>query len=198
VNDSVLAVVLAAGGGSRWSAAGGDGHKLLALLPDGRTVVRASVDAAFGAGTRVCVISGAVDLVDALAGISQLDVICNPDWDSGQASSLQVAVEFARSEGFDAIAVGLGDQPWVSPEAWRVVVQRLSRPGLPIVVPVVGDQRGQPVGLRSVIWGRLPSTGDQGARILIQEEVHLVEELACPFGNHSLADVDTPGDMPWN
>jgi molybdenum cofactor cytidylyltransferase len=197
-NRSVLAVVLAAGSGSRWKAAGGQGHKLLATLADGRPVVRASIDAARGAGVRVCVVSGAADLSLVLPDDPLIEVIHNPDWEAGQASSLLVAVDLARKLGFAAVAVGLGDQPWVTTEAWQVVIDRLMTPGLPIVVPVFDGQRGQPVGLRSAVWDKLPVSGDQGARRLIQEEVQLVEQLVCSLSNNLLADIDTPGDLPWN
>jgi molybdenum cofactor cytidylyltransferase len=202
MSSSILAVVLAAGGGSRWRAAGGTGHKLLALLPDGRPVIRASVDAALAAGVSVCVVSGAVSIEEHLPLVARHDgaltVVDNPDWALGQAGSLRLAVDFAGGHGFEALVVGLGDQPWVSADAWRAVIDRLRSPGLPIVVPVVNGQHGQPVGLRRAVWPSLPTSGDHGARNLIREESQLVEELVCPFGNHSIADVDTPGDMPWN
>jgi molybdenum cofactor cytidylyltransferase len=202
VSSSILAVVLGAGGGTRWRDAGGTGHKLLALLPDGRPVIRASVDAAVASGVPVCVVSGAESIVhhlpQAALNDGALTVVDNPDWASGQASSLRMAIDFAGEHGFEAVVIGLGDQPWVSADAWRAVIDRLRSPGLPIVVPMVSGHYGQPVGLRREVWPRLPSSGDHGARNLIREESQLVEELACSFGNHSIADVDTPGDMPWN
>jgi molybdenum cofactor cytidylyltransferase len=197
----VLAVILAAGGGSRWAAAGGAGHKLLALLPTGRPVVEAAIDTARSAGVPVCVVSGAVDLAAHVS--SDVALLHNPTWADGQAGSLGVALRWAAAEGFDAVAVGLGDQPFVTGVAWRTVVAELKNPSdpacRPIVVPTFDGRRGQPVGLRREVWSLLPTDGDAGARILMQQAPELVLELRCSGDQRMLIDIDTPGDLPpWN
>jgi molybdenum cofactor cytidylyltransferase len=199
--SSSCAVILAAGGGSRWKAAGGVGHKLLAALPDGRIVVSASIQAAIDGGLPVCVVTGAVDIASAVpAGVA---VVHNPRWADGQASSLQAGIAWAVRHGFQSVIVGLGDQPWVGPEAWRAVHQRLeeqqSDHGAGIIVPTFEGRRGQPVGLRQGVWGKLPIQGDAGARILMAQMPELVAEVPCTGGQHKLTDIDTPGDLSsWN
>ena len=55
-------VVLAAGAGARFTASGGEGHKLLADL-DGRSVLDRVLDAVLAAGLDdVALVEGAVDL----------------------------------------------------------------------------------------------------------------------------------------
>jgi len=174
-----LAVVLAAGGGSRFTA----GHKLLAPL-QGRPVVAWAVDAALGSGLPVLVVTGAVDLAAALPpGVATCH---NPDWASGQASSLQAALRAAA--GHEAVVIGLGDQPFVEAEAWR----RVAAGDAPIVVATYDGQRGNPVRLATDVWPLLPATGDAGARSLMRERPELVSGVACP-GNP--ADIDTVGDL---
>ncbi len=193
----VLAVVLAAGGGTRWVEAGGAGHKLLALLPDGRTVVAVSVASAVGAGLDVCVVTGAVQLDAVLP--SSVHVVHNEQWAEGQATSLHVAVRWAQRHGYEAVVVGLGDQPWVGSDSWAAVAARLAISARPIVVPTFGGRRGQPVGLRSDVWAALPTTGDAGARILIAQEPELVDEFPRADDQQLLNDIDTPGDLSsWN
>ena len=70
----------------------------------------------------VFVVGGAVDLSHALPPGALL--LENPAWAEGQATSLAAAVHAARVGGFDALVVGLGDQPFVGPEAWRAVATR--------------------------------------------------------------------------
>jgi molybdenum cofactor cytidylyltransferase len=197
VNSNVLAVLLAAGSGSRWSASGGQGHKLTAKLHDGRVVFEAALHTAMHAceheSTQLIVVTGAADVSPhVLAGTL---LVHNPNWADGQASSLRCAIQFAEVRGFDSIVVGLGDQPWIGVASWQRVIQRLGGPGLPIVIPTIDGVRGQPVGLRSSHWAELPVSGDEGARSLIRRSPYLVEELVCDGDVRSLLDIDTPGDL---
>ena len=81
---TVAAVVLAAGGGTRFIA---DHHKLLADVR-GRPVVAWALEHALEAGLdETVVVTGAVE-VPAEPGVTMLH---NPDWQQGQATSLQVA-----------------------------------------------------------------------------------------------------------
>ena len=93
---TVAAVVLAAGGASRWD---GPGHKLLADL-GGRPLASWAIDAAATAGLdELVVVTGAADLVGLVP--PGATVAHNPDWADGQAGSLQVAVSRCREAGVD-------------------------------------------------------------------------------------------------
>ncbi len=179
------AVVLAAGGGSRWRR-NGDGHKLLASFR-GRPVVRWAVDHAGAAGLAATwVVTGAVDLTEVLpAGVRVLN---NPAWEEGQATSLQIAVRAARHAGFEAVVVGLGDQPLVSPSAWRNVASA----GGDIVVATYDGQRRNPVKLSAAVWDLLPLSGDEGARSLMRSRPDLVQEVPC---QGDPVDIDTREDL---
>ncbi|MGH9117783.1 MAG: nucleotidyltransferase family protein [Acidimicrobiales bacterium] len=186
----VGAVVLAAGGGSRFS---GPEHKLLAAFR-GRPVVAWAVEAAVGAGLdRTAVVTGAADLAGA-AG-DEVVVIENEDWADGQATSLAAAIAWADAEGLEAVVVGLGDQPLVRPETWRAVADAVGAVGervRPIVVATYGGRRGNPVGLDRAVWPLLPTTGDEGARIVMRQRPDLVAELPC---DGEAVDIDTWEDL---
>ena len=182
------AVVLAAGGGTRWAAqeAGQPGHKLMASFR-GRPIVSWALEAAMGAGLDgTWVVSGAVDLRDLVP--NGVRVLVNRNWPDGQATSLQRAVDEARAEGLAAIVVGLGDQPLVESSAWQAVAGASGD----VAVATYDGQRRNPVKLAAAVWELLPLTGDEGARSLIRSRPDLVEEVPC---QGDPADIDTREDL---
>lgn len=179
-------MVLAAGAGSRFEAGPDAAHKLLAPI-DGDTVVGRAVAHAVAAGLAATwVVTGAADLAGRLP--REVRVIHNPSWGSGQASSLQRAVEAARRDGVDELVVGLGDQPFVTPEAWRRVA---ASPG-PIAVATYAGRRGHPVKLAKEVWDLLPVSGDAGARQIMAERPELVQQVPC---EGDPVDIDTREDL---
>ncbi len=178
-----LAVVLAAGGGSRFEGAG---HKLLADLR-GRPVLRWAVRAPLEVGLPTLVVAGSADVAEAVADLD-VTVVRNPRWVEGQATSLRVAVDVAVAGGHDAIVVGLGDQPFLTPSGWGAVAASPAA----IAVATYGGRRGQPVRLAAEVWDDLPTTGDEGARRLLTGTLHPVAEVAC-LGDP--ADIDTQEDL---
>jgi molybdenum cofactor cytidylyltransferase/nicotine blue oxidoreductase len=178
------AVLLAAGEGARYAASGGTEPKMLATFRR-RPLVSWAINHAVAAGIGpVYVVTGAVD-PPVPDGVETLP---NPRWREGMATSLQVAVERARRAGHTAIVVGLGDQPLVTPDAWR----RVAAAAKPVALASYDGVRGHPVRLAATVWSSLPVTGDEGARRLIRDHSDLVEDVPCP-GNP--ADVDTREDM---
>ncbi len=183
---TTAAVVLAAGGGARYRDSGGATHKLLASFR-GATVVEAAVAAAVAAGLDATfVVTGAVELADRLpCGVT---VVANPAWADGQAGSVRAAVDAAAAAGHDAVVIGLGDQPLVEAEAWRLVSAAVSTP---IAVATYDGVRGNPVRIAADAWPLLPAAGDAGARTIFTRYPDLVTGVRCP-GNP--ADIDTLED----
>lgn len=189
VGVGTAGVVLAAGGGWRFTASGGTGPKLLADL-GGRPVLRHVIDAVTGSGLEpVYVVAGATEVATAEwqlpGGVVELR---NPGWTGGLATSLQVALAAAARDGHDAVVVGLGDQPFITAEAWR----RVSRSTAPIAVATYGTGRGHPVRLAADVWPLLPVDGDAGAREVMRAHPDMVSEVPCP--GHP-ADIDTVHDL---
>jgi CTP:molybdopterin cytidylyltransferase MocA len=180
MNGRTAALVLAAGGGSRFSA----GHKLLAQFR-GRALVTWAAEAAEEAALdETIVVVGETPLTDVLPG--SVTVVPNPDWEEGIATSLWAGLEAAA--GFDAVVVGLGDQPLIPVSAWRALAASTS----PIAVATYGGRRRNPVRLARSVWALLPRTGDEGARALMRAQPDLVAEVPC---QGEPADVDTVGDL---
>ena len=171
--------MLAAGGSSRFSGT----HKLVAPLR-GRPLVQWAIAAAAGAGLDdLVVVTGAVELDVDVA------VVHNPTWATGQATSLQVGIDHARSLGHDAVVVGLADQPFVPSSAWAAVAAETASP---IAVATFAGERRPPVRLAAEVWDLLPTTGDEGARALMRDRPDLVTAVAC---DGEPADIDSTEDL---
>jgi CTP:molybdopterin cytidylyltransferase MocA len=182
---TVAAILLAAGGGTRFR---GDGHKLLAEL-GGRPVYLRAVDSVLRSGVApIVVVTGAVRL-DLPPGVR---VLHNPAWEQGQATSLWAALDaLAADDDVTHAVVGLADQPAIPPDAWRAVAD--ADPAAAIVVATYDGRRGpNPVRLSRAVWPLIARTGDEGARTLIRERPDWVSEVPC---KGSPADIDTLEDL---
>ena len=186
-NGTIAAIVLAAGGGSRWN---GPGHKLLADL-DGRPLAAHAIAAAAAAGLdELVVVTGSVDISAIIPGGAT--VLHNGSWSEGQAGSIRLAVEHAERAGHGAIVLGLADTPGIPAEAWRAVAEAEGS----LVVAVFDGLRRPPTKVGRRFWNELPVSGDSGARSLLAERASDVVEVACR-GNP--ADIDTVEDLLlWN
>ena len=176
---TVAAVLLAGGGGSRFA---GPEHKLLTPLR-GRPLWTWAYETCRRAQIgEVVVVTGAVDL-------DADEAVRNERWQEGIVTSLRTGIGWARERGCDAVVVGLADEPFVTEEAWRTVA---SADATPIAIATYDGRRGHPVRLAAEVWPLLPTTGDEGARVVVRERPELVTEVACAG---SAADVDTVEDL---
>jgi len=195
MSSNVAAVLLAAGAGSRFA---GTEHKLLAKLPETgveppATVIERSLAHVLAAGIGpVVLVTGALsDIVP--ASFDQLPddrllVRHNDRWAEGQITSVRAGIATANELGCDGVVVGLADQPFITPEAWRAVADTDG----PIVVATYDGRRANPVALDASVWGLLPDEGDEGARALMRVRPDLVREVPC---TGSPADIDTEEDL---
>ncbi|WP_051062587.1 nucleotidyltransferase family protein [Ilumatobacter nonamiensis] len=203
---TVTAVVLAAGGGTRFRDIG---HKLSAILPEtadrpDESVATRSIAAAVAAEIGpVVVVTGrlsAADLglphrpvgeTDEASNGSDIITVHNPSWKDGQMTSVRTGITAARSLESDVVVVGLADQPGIEPSAWRAVAAAASSDA-PIAVAVYDGRRANPVALHSSVWDLLPTAGDEGARSLMRLHPDLVREVPC---TGSPSDIDTAEDL---
>ena len=180
--SKTIAVLLAAGAGTRFR---GPGHKLDAPV-DGRSILDRAVGTALAAALGPVVVVTAGQIRTTLHP-SVVHVV-NDHWADGQATSLRAGIAAAKDLGAGAVVVGLGDQPFVTVEAWRAVAAADG----PIVMASYGGRRGHPVRLRHDVWDLLPTDGDEGARVLLRLRPDLVTAVPC---DGSPIDIDTLEDL---
>ncbi len=179
------ALVLAAGAGSRFG-----GRKQLAEL-DGRPLLEHTLAAVAGAPVDQAVVvlgAAAEEVLDRVDLHGARPVVCDR-WEEGMSASL--AAGLAALEGAEAVVVCLGDQPRLSSEAIRRVIE--ARDGTPATRATYGGEPGHPVVLEAELFGRLRNvTGDRGARGLLRRAG--AREVPCDdLGGGE--DVDTKDEL---
>jgi phosphoribosylaminoimidazole-succinocarboxamide synthase len=183
-----VAVVLAAGAGSRFGAT-----KQLAGL-DGRSLVEHVVAAAAEAGVAdtVVVVGHDADRVAARAEVAApVRVVTNPDHASGQASSLRVGLAAAADGDAEVAVVLLADEPDVTADAIRAVVGAVDG-GVVAARAAYDDGEGHPVAFARAVWPRLSTVeGDRGARDVLAA----LGVVGVPVAGPRPRDVDTPADL---
>jgi molybdenum cofactor cytidylyltransferase len=148
---------------------------LVAALPDSLAVVRPA-DARLSRRLR-----------DAGLRIVECDA-ANP----GIGASLACGV--AAAADADAWVVALADMPWIAPATIAGVAAALAS-GAQIVAPSYRGERGHPVGFARGHYASLAaSTGDAGARRIIERARDCVTLLDCDDPG-VLRDVDTRGAL---
>jgi molybdenum cofactor cytidylyltransferase len=178
-------IVLAAGAGTRFG-----GAKQLAEL-DGKPLLEHSICAMLAASVgRVVVVLGAgAGDVTASVNLHGAETIVCSRWAEGQAASL--ACGLGELEDCEAVVVILGDQPRMSPDAIRRVIQ--ARSGAPAVRATYGGEPGHPVLLERELFEPLRNvSGDHGARNLLLSMG--VDDVPCDdLGGGE--DVDTRAEL---
>jgi CTP:molybdopterin cytidylyltransferase MocA/SAM-dependent methyltransferase len=187
----VAAVVLAAGAGSRFG-----GGKLLASLA-GRAVLQHVLDRLADAGVEdvVVVLGDDAEAIEKAMDWRRERRMRNPDPGRGLSSSVRIGIEGLDS-AVDRALIVLGDQPLISVETIRALLDASPDRARPIVVPVYGVDGGRnPVLLDRSAFGLVAeATGDRGLGPVIAAHPELVREVpvAAPPGN---PDIDTRADL---
>lgn len=188
---TVAGVVLAAGTSRRFDGA----NKLLAEL-DGQPIVRHAVRSLVAADVAfdplVAVVGHDAGAVRAALADTDADVVDNPEYAAGQATSMRAGL--AAAGDADAALFALGDMPFVLPRSVEGLV-RAYRAGVAeaLAAAYAGD-RGNPVLFGRVNFGALADVeGDTGGRaVLLDGEDGTLVETGDPG---VLVDVDEPADL---
>mgnify|MGYP001090000543 CR=1 FL=1 len=189
LKNKIAAIILAAGGSTRM------GKPKLTMDWHGFPLVRWVARIALHAGCApVIVVSGASPdaLKTSLAGLP-VQFAHNPDWESGQSTSVRAGV-LALPEEVDSALILLGDQPQIPLTVLHALINAYctETPPPPILAAAIGKQRVNPVLFDRAMFPVLTSLeGDAGARTIFSRyPVQLI-----PFDIPDLKlDVDSPED----
>lgn len=181
----LLIAVLAAGEGRRFA---GDSHKLLATIRGERIVHHALTSAVNADIGPVILVTGAVDIDDVPEGV---DIVHNDQWQTGQRSSVLVALAEGERRDVDAVVIGLADQPFIGIDAWRTVASS----DAPLAMAEFDGKPSPPVRCARELWHTfrdIPGDPDEGLRSVVRLHPELVRRIAC---EGSPADIDTMEDL---
>jgi CTP:molybdopterin cytidylyltransferase MocA len=185
----IAGLLLAAGAGTRFRAAGG-GSKLLALV-GGRPLIERPLHALSDAGLDgiVVVLGAHADELQARADLSGARVLVHPGWADGMASSLAAGIS-SLPDDIEAVLVVLGDGPALEREAVRRIAARMALGDALLVGARYASGRAHPTAIHRSLWPRLPQVGEDGARALGVPRVDVDCSDLSPPG-----DADTPAEL---
>lgn len=180
------ALVLAAGRGRRFGS-----DKRVAVLPSGRRLLETTLTRVMEVFEDVWVVVRPEDDPLALGVDSRVTVVRAERADDGMGVSLAAGIRaVAGTSDAEAVAVLLGDMPWIEVET---LVELKGVAGTErIVVPEFEGKRGHPVVFGKKFWGELIELeGDQGGKRVI--EGNLQAYLPVRVTDHGvIKDLDRP------
>ena len=178
----VAAVIVAAGGSTRLGRA-------KQLVPwGGETLLSRAVRMATEARCIPFVVLGCN--AEAIAGacdLSTCKIVVNPEWKQGMAGSIRIGVEAVRSIGADAAIVMTCDQPAVTAQHLRQLIE--AGGGRRVIASSYPGRRGVPAYFPGDSFRALQALqGDSGARDLLQHAL----SINLPNGE---LDIDTEAQL---
>lgn len=187
VHEPVAGIVLAAGGSTRMA------QPKQIMNFRSQPLVRIAARTALAAGlTPVIVVTGAFDnqVKAALEGLP-ITIAHNPDWHSGQSTSVAAGINATPTRTGSVIFL-LADQPLVSESMIRKLVELHAQTLSPIVAPSINGRRSNPVLFdRDTFSDLLDLSGDIGGRALLSK--YQVSWLPWVDATSAI-DIDTPDD----
>lgn len=183
--NNIVGLLLAAGRSRRFGS-----DKLLQRLPDGRTLLEASLAPLAAAANRTLVLvrPGPSPLHELLQekNIPYLEVL---QADDGMGATLAAGIRAtAQARGW---LVGLADMPCLQADTAARIAHALEQGAL-LAAPQHQGRRGHPVGFAACWQPQLAALqGDQGARSLLQSAAAQVVTMEVDDPG-CLLDIDTP------
>jgi molybdenum cofactor cytidylyltransferase len=118
-------------------------------------------------------------------------LVTNPDYETGQLSSLLIGLDAVDRPGVTAALITLVDVPLVDASTVRAVIDRYLRTRAPIVRPVRGHEHGHPVLIdRSLFDEFRRADPTSGAKVVVRAHASTLGDVEVDDAGAFL-DIDT-------
>lgn len=187
IHEPIAGIILAAGGARRF------GSQKQLLSWHGKPLVRHVAFKALEAGLNpvVLIVGAGSDRISSVVADLPVNVIYNPDWESGQGTSVQVGVKALPPHVGGALFL-LADQPQIPTQLFDRLITLHAETLAPITAPWVDGRQSNPFLFDKVLFPDLMRlAGDAGGRQLFSR--HEIERVPWNDSN-ILLDIDTPED----
>ena len=184
-------IILAAGNSSRLG-------RPKQLLPyRGKTMLSHVIAESLAASLQpVVVVTGAhhVEIHDSLSG-QAVNIVFNSSWETGMASGIAAGLQeiLSLQPRLRGVIVAVCDQPYISSELFRSLVQKQLDSGKGLIACVYSEIAGTPVLFDCRYFKELATlAGDAGAKQLLKQYPDDVTTIPFPDGS---IDIDTEEDF---
>lgn len=187
---ATVAILLAGGSSTRWP----DGHKLLTEIDGASMLSRACCAVTLSSAKSALVVLGAdADRLEPACRASAIHVVRNPDYRSGQSTSLHVGVRAAPTDA-TGFLISVADQPCLTHHHLdRLITAGERSQRIACVRDQDGRRRGAPAWFPAHLREQLLSLhGDRGAQSLIKAAAEITE---VDLPTEALVDIDRPEDL---
>ena len=189
VRTRVAAVILAAGGASRYG-------QLKQLLPWGTgTLLSQVVDTVLASKARpvVVVLGNQAQACLQAMGDRPVEIVVNELWSQGQSTSVRAGLA-TLPDNVSAAMFPLADAPMLTVATIDALIERYWRTFAPVVWPEHEGKRGNPVLFDRALFSQLNQlTEDTGGRSVLKSYSDQAERVSVPDVG-ILKDIDTPQD----
>jgi molybdenum cofactor cytidylyltransferase len=162
----------------------------------GKTLLRRAAETALNTNCETVVVLGAnaENFTKEIADLSPpLRVVVNENWAAGMGVSIKTGLSVLANENLDAVVVMLCDQPFVTAETIRRLIEKFEQTGAPVVACLYNNTTGVPALFARKMFAELSNLeGDAGAKAIIKKHHADVAQTPAP---EAAFDVNTEADF---
>jgi len=186
--NNIALVLLAAGGSTRM----GSPKQLLAY--QGRPLVRHAAETAIASGCHPVLVVLGSQADEIRAALDGLDVVIveNTDWEQGMGTSIRAGISGAEIMGCDGAILALADQPLITAEILKRLVDEHEETGRPIIASEYSNTVGVPAFFSREYFPKLTALlPSEGCKAVILANLERSIRIECPEAE---TDLETPSD----
>lgn len=122
------------------------------------------------------------------------DILVNPQWQTGLASSVSLAASYAKEQGFDAMLLTLADQVALSADDYRQLILTWYETGKDVAAHYLDDLGVPAIFNASTLPQFTHLSGDRGAKSILKQQAQRGALVAITLPRAAI-DIDTQADL---